>query len=112
MQETAAHKIADVLPSMLGPAAHHDVQVEGDPFALSRGRARAVHIQGQNVQIAPGITLDTLDAEARDVSQVSLVVRLLGESFCLCPLLQFPRHSRYNNSVGDKCYGTEPYHPK
>jgi len=67
-QETAAHKIADVLPSILGPAAHYDVQVDGDPFALSRGRARTVHIQGQDVQIAPSITLDTLTANARDVS--------------------------------------------
>lgn len=67
-QETAAHKIADVLPSVLGPAAHYDVQVDGDPFALSRGRARAVHIQGQDVQVAPNITLDTLYANARDVS--------------------------------------------
>ncbi len=68
VQETAAHKIADTLPSVLGPAAHYDVQVDGDPFALSRGRARAVHIQGQDVSIAPGITLDTLNADARDVS--------------------------------------------
>ena len=68
VQETAAHKIADALPSVLGPAAHYDVQVNGDPFALSRGRAKAVHIQGQEVQIAPSITLDTLDADAHDVS--------------------------------------------
>ncbi len=68
VQETAAHKIADVLPSVLGPAAHYDVQVDGDPFALTRGRARAVHIQGQDVQLSPSITLDTLNADARDVS--------------------------------------------
>lgn len=68
VQETAAHKIADVLPSALGPAAHYDVQVDGDPFALTRGRARAVHIQGQEVQLSPEITLDTLTADARDVS--------------------------------------------
>ena len=68
VQETAAHKIADVLPSVLGPAAHYDVQVAGDPFALTRGRARAVHIQGQDVQLAPSVTLDTLTVDARDVS--------------------------------------------
>ncbi len=68
VQETAAHKIADVLPSVLGPAAHYDVQVDGDPFALTRGRARAVHIQGQDVQLAPAVTLDTLTIDARDVS--------------------------------------------
>ena len=68
VQETAAHKIADVLPSVLGPAARYDVQVDGDPFALTRGRARAIHIQGQDVQIAPAVTLDTLGIDARDVS--------------------------------------------
>ncbi len=67
-QETAAHKIADVLPRVIGPAYHYDVQVDGDPFALSRGRARAVHIQGQAVQIAPSLTLDTLSADASDIS--------------------------------------------
>jgi hypothetical protein len=68
VQETAAHKIADALPSRLGPAAHYDVQVEGNPFALARGRAHAVHIQGQEVEISPFLTLDTLTAEADDVS--------------------------------------------
>ncbi len=68
VQETAAHKIADVLPSALGPAAHYDVQVDGDPFALVRGRARAVHIQGQDVQLSPSLTLNTLTADVQDMS--------------------------------------------
>ena len=67
-QETAAHKIADALPSVLGPADHYDVQVDADPFALARGRAHGVHIQGQNVQVSPKLTLDTLNADAADVS--------------------------------------------
>lgn len=68
VQETAAHKIADALPSVLGPASHYEVQVDGDPFALARGRARGVHIQGRDVQLSPKITLDTLNADAADVS--------------------------------------------
>jgi len=68
VQETAAHKIADALPTVLGPAAHYDVEVDGDPFALARGRARGVHIQGQDVQLSPRITLDSLNADAEDVS--------------------------------------------
>ncbi len=68
VQETAAHKIADILPSVLGPAAHYDVQVDADPFALSRGRARAVHVQGTGVQVSPSLTLDTLTADVQDVS--------------------------------------------
>jgi len=68
VQETAAHKIADALPALLGPAARYDVQVDGDPFALARGRAHGVHIQGQDVQLSPKITLDTLNADAEDIS--------------------------------------------
>lgn len=68
VQETAAHKIADALPRVLGPAAHYDVQVNGDPFALTRGRARAVHIQGEGVQLSPTLTLDTLDINAKDIA--------------------------------------------
>ena len=68
VQETAAHKIADVLPTVLGPAVRYDVQVDGDPFALARGRARAVHVQGVGVQVSPSLTLDTLTADVRDVS--------------------------------------------
>lgn len=68
VQETAAHKIADALPSVLGSAAHYDVQVDGDPFALARGRARGVHIQGRAVQLSSTLTLDTLSADAEDVS--------------------------------------------
>ena len=60
-QTTAAHKIADALPRSLGPAAHYDVQVEGDTGSLTRGRARRIHIIGEQVQIAPDTTLDTLE---------------------------------------------------
>ena len=68
VQETAAHKIADRLPSVLGPAVRYDVQVDADPFALARGRARAVHVQGVGVQLSPSLTLDTLSADVSDVS--------------------------------------------
>ena len=82
VQETAAHKIADRLPSVLGPATHYAVQVDADPFALARGRARAVHIQGEDVQLSPAITLDTLTADVRDVSFDMKTQRLthLGET--------------------------------
>ena len=68
VQQTAAHKIADALPSVIGPAVRYDVQVDGDPFALVRGRARGVHIQGQSVQLSLELTVDTLNADAEDVS--------------------------------------------
>ncbi|MBV9848158.1 MAG: LmeA family phospholipid-binding protein [Armatimonadetes bacterium] len=67
-QTTAAHKIADALPRSLGPAAHYEVQVEGDTFGLARGRARRVHIIGEQVRVIPDMTLDMLDVDAHDVS--------------------------------------------
>ena len=67
-QTTAAHKIADALPRALGPARRYDVHVEGDTFALARGHARRIHIVGEDVTVAPNITLDTLDIDARGVS--------------------------------------------
>ena len=67
-QTVAAHKIADTLPQTLGPARHYDVQVEGNSFALARGRAHRVRIHGDDVQAAPNATLDTLDIAAQDVS--------------------------------------------
>jgi len=67
-QTVAAHKIADALPQMLGPARHYDVQVEGGTFALTRGRAHRVRIHGEDVQLGPAETLDALDFAAEDVS--------------------------------------------
>lgn len=68
VQNTAAHKIADALPQILGPAAHYDVQVDGDSLALSRGRARHVHIDGVDVQLTPSAIVDTLHLDAQDLS--------------------------------------------
>ncbi len=67
-QTVAARKIAEALPQAIGPAARYDVTVDGDPFALARGRARHVHINGQDVQITPAVTLDALTLDADDVS--------------------------------------------
>jgi len=68
LRDTAAHKIADALPSVLGPASHYEVQVDGDQFALTRGRLRAVHIVGTDVQLTPSLTVDMFDAVVQDVS--------------------------------------------
>ena len=67
-QTVAAHKVSDALPKILGPAAHYEVRVQGDTLALTRGRARNVHVDGQDVQLSPTITLDTLTFDAQDVS--------------------------------------------
>ncbi len=67
VQTLVAHKIADALPQAIGPAAHYDVQVSGDALGLARGRARGVIIQGQDVQMTPAVTLDTLTLSARDI---------------------------------------------
>lgn len=67
-QRLAAHKIADALPGVIGPARHYEVQVSGDAMALTRGRARSIHVAGRDVQVAPDATLDTVDLVAQDVS--------------------------------------------
>jgi hypothetical protein len=67
-QTIAAHKIADRLPKIIGPARHYDVAVDGNPFALGRGRARRIVIDGQDVEMASGLTMDRLTIEADDIS--------------------------------------------
>jgi hypothetical protein len=67
-QTIAAHKIADRLPKIIGSARHYDVEVDGDPFALGRGRAKRIVIDGQSVEMASGLTMDRLTIEADDVS--------------------------------------------
>jgi hypothetical protein len=64
----AAHKIADALPTALGPAQHYEVSVDGDLFPLLRGRAKHIHIEGTNVQVAPGMVMDSLVIDADDIS--------------------------------------------
>lgn len=67
-QTIAAHKIADRLPRIIGPARRYVVQVDGDPFAIGRGRARRIDIDGRDVVMASGLTMDRLTIEADDVS--------------------------------------------
>lgn len=67
-QTIAAHKISDALPKMLGPAAHYEAAVQGDTLALTRGRAQRVHVEGQDVQLTPTLTVDTLTFDAQNVS--------------------------------------------
>lgn len=63
----AEHKIADALPELIGPAKHYDVKVDGDAFALARGRARRITVHGVDVQATPDLTLTTLDFTAENV---------------------------------------------
>lgn len=63
----AARKIADALPAALGPADRYAVRVDGEALDLARGRARHVHVDGQQVQMTPNIRLDTLTLDAHAV---------------------------------------------
>jgi len=67
VQTIVAHKIADALPQALGPASHYYVRVSGNALGLARGRAHGVFIYGQDVQLTPAVTLDTLTLNARDI---------------------------------------------
>jgi len=64
----AAHKIADALPDVIGPAKHYDVSVEGDPLAIARGHARRVKIDGKDVLLAPSLTMNELHVDADDLA--------------------------------------------
>ena len=108
VQETAAHKIADRLPSVLGPAVRYDVQVDADPFALARGRARTVHVQGVGVQLSPSLTLDTLSADVSDVSFDTKTQKLshLGQTNFTASLSQ-ANLTRYLSSTKPRLPGLE-----
>jgi len=64
----ASHKVADALPGIIGPAKHYKVDVDGDPFALGRGRAKRIVIDGDDVQLTPSLVVNHLHIDARDLS--------------------------------------------
>lgn len=64
----AAHKIADALPDVIGPAKHYDVTVDGNAFSLARGHASRVRIEGQDVEVAPSLVMNTLHIDAHDMA--------------------------------------------
>jgi len=64
----AAHKIADALPDMIGPAKHYDVNVDGSAMSLARGHAHRVQIHGRDVELAPSLVVNKLEVDAHDVS--------------------------------------------
>ena len=64
----AAHKIADAMPDMIGPAKHYDVDVDAGAMSLARGHAHRVQIHGKDVQLSPGLIVNKLDVDAHDVS--------------------------------------------
>jgi len=67
-QRTVERKIAGVLPRWIGPAAHYDVKVDGDAFAIGRGRVRRVQIDGKDVQLSSTVSMDRINIDAHDVS--------------------------------------------
>lgn len=64
----AAEKIAEALPTVIGPAKHYDVDVEGNAFSLARGHASRVTIDGQDVRVAPSLTMNELHIDAQDLA--------------------------------------------
>jgi hypothetical protein len=64
----AAHKIADALPDVIGPAEKYDVHVQGDPMEIVKGHAKFVTIDGKNVQLAPGLVMNELHIDATDLA--------------------------------------------
>lgn len=77
----AERKIADALPTVIGPAKSYSVKVDGDAFALARGRARRITVRGEDVQATPNVTLSALDFTARNVRFDAKARRIEGADF-------------------------------
>jgi len=60
-------RIAAVLPKTLGPARHYDVKTTGTSLRLTSGHIGKVTIHADDVLLAPGLTVDTLDAQVQDI---------------------------------------------
>jgi hypothetical protein len=67
MPSEVRDRIAERLPTMLGPADRYDVHVDGDIFGLLRGRLRSVRIDGDNVALSPGLRVHSFHADAEDI---------------------------------------------
>jgi hypothetical protein len=66
------HKVSDriaaVLPKTLGPAKSYEVETTGTSLHLTGGHIGEVSVHGDDVQLAPGLIVDSLDADVRDIS--------------------------------------------
>ncbi|HVK03129.1 MAG TPA: DUF2993 domain-containing protein [Armatimonadaceae bacterium] len=64
----AEQAVNAILPQYLGPADRWSSRVGGRPDAMLRGRLRSVHVEGDNVRLAPGLVVGKLTLDLRDVS--------------------------------------------
>ena len=66
------HKVSDriaaILPKTLGPARSYEVETTGTSLHLTNGHIGEVSIHGDDVELAPGLIVDSMDADVRDIS--------------------------------------------
>lgn len=67
VNHNVAGRISSALPHVLGPAKRYDVQVSGTSLGLGSGHIGKVTIHGEDVAFTPQLTVDTLDAEIKDI---------------------------------------------
>lgn len=59
--------IENSLPEYIGPALKYSVKVSGPSEPMLRGKIKHLHIEGDEVQIAPSLTVDHLIVDMDDV---------------------------------------------
>ena len=68
-ESKAETAVNDLLPSFLGPADKYTTRVRGRSVgAVMRGRLESVHIEGQNVRLQDGMTIDRLQMDFEAIS--------------------------------------------
>ncbi|HEX5322232.1 MAG TPA: DUF2993 domain-containing protein [Capsulimonadaceae bacterium] len=73
-------RIAGILPKTLGPAKSYDVKTTGTSLHLTSGHIGRVTIHGEDVLLAPGLTVDTFDADVQDIALDTRSQRVTGMS--------------------------------
>ncbi len=68
-ESKAETAVNNLLPSFLGPADKYTTHVRGNSVgAVMRGRLESVHIEGQNVHLQDGMTIDRLQMDFEAIS--------------------------------------------
>jgi hypothetical protein len=68
-ESKAETAVNDLLPSFLGPADKYTTRVRGKSIgAVMRGRLDSVHIEGTNVRLEDGMTIDSLSMDFQAIT--------------------------------------------
>lgn len=63
----AEDKIAEKLPELIGPAKSYDVKLHGSTKQMIRGKVDEIKIHGDDVEVVPDLTINSLDIDMKGV---------------------------------------------